>query len=200
MKKLIFTSLFILLFASCGGPDNGAEETDGISLSDHRIFVSSTTTTGTMTGGTGATGLEKADNKCKILAKAAGLTRDYKAILSDSDFHASNRLVITGAIFVVNGQSVAHEIADSAAALWDTDSSPLSNSVDYTEAGTLKSGVQVWTGTQEDGTLALNHCDKWSDSTEDGDYGENVNKDSKWLDAGTAASCSNSKHLYCISQ
>lgn len=200
MKKLISTSTLLLLLASCGGPENGNESSDGVELTEHRIFITSSTTNGIMVGGTGATGLEKADSICTSLAKAAGLTRSYKAILSDSTAHASNRLVITGAIYVIDGSSNKNEIADSAAALWNAESVPLKNTIDYNENEAYITNKEVWSGTEAGGTLGLKSCDKWDDVAETADYGSNSDKDGNWIETTSTASCSTSKHLYCISQ
>lgn len=200
MKKLILFLFFLSVLTSCGGADNGANKTDGLELTSHRIFITSSTIDGAMTGGSGATGLLKADSICKSLAGAAGLTRDYKAILSDTSKHASNRLVISGAIYVIDASGNSNEIADSAAALWNSSTTPLKNTIDYDESATYTANKEVWSGTESGGTLGVNTCSDWTDTTQTGDYGTNGSKDGNWIESGSSSLCSNSRHLYCISQ
>jgi hypothetical protein len=201
MNKKIHYLLISFLIISCGGPDNGAELTDGIASADHRIFVTSSTVDGAMTSGSGSTGLAKADSICATAATNASLKRTYKAIISDSSTHAKDRLVISGAVYVVAGSATTKIAADSAS-LWNADTTSLLAAIDRDEDGTYTTSVEVWTGSLADGTRELDNCTNWTTASSgtSGDIGNNGNVDAKWLEMASASTCNNSKHLYCISQ
>lgn len=202
MKNLFISILLLLLLVSCGGPDNGGELTDGISSTEHRIFITSTTTKGDMSSGTGADGLAKADDICNTTAKAADLQLTYKAVLGTSDFSALNRIIITGAIYVLAG-SDATKIADSSTQFWGTSVSDfLLNPINRDENGTYLTNGEVWTGSSSDGTFTGDDCNKWTDATTSyqGDYGDYDKIDDNFISAGLPKNCNDIKHLYCISQ
>lgn len=203
MKKLISTSSLLLLLFSCGGPDNTSEETDGVGSNDHRVFITSSTVDGAMTGGTGSTGILKADDICSGLAENAKLTRTYKAIISTTDSNASERLVISGAIYIVAG-STATEIASSGSSLWNASVTNLKNPINRDENGTYLTNATIWTGSGEEGNNTSEDCNKWTHNTSgtySGDYGSNDAVDELWIgNTSPDSNCSNSKHLYCISQ
>lgn len=200
MKKFISLTALVL-FVSCGGPDNGGDaDTDGVGSTEHRIFITSTTTDGAMSAATsGSTGIEKADSICAARAQEANLTRTYKAVISTFDSKANERLIITGAIYVVAG-SVKTEIADSSASLWTASTTNLSNPINRDEDGVYLTGQTTWTGTTEEGNGSDNDCTDWTNTGSTGDYGTNDSLDATWIESGSSDSCSNSKHLYCISQ
>jgi hypothetical protein len=193
MKKSLMLTSVLFISLSCGGPENGGENSDGVDTLEHRIFVTSTSYNGNLGGLTGA------DAKCKSVAQNAGLRRDYKAIVSNVSTNIADRLTITGSIYKVVGSNKVL-IADSASALW---SPPLLSAVDRNEnEASVTSGSQVWTGSADDGTKALNFCDNWNSNSvsQQGDYGIADRTDGQWLDAGSNSTCNNSKRLYCISQ
>lgn len=200
MKKLIATTSLILILASCGGPDNGNEDSDGVGLTDHRIFISSSATTGDMNGGTGSTGLAKGDDICNDLADAAGLTRSYKAILSDDTADTSSMLQITGSIYTVTKDGVSNLIAEASSEFWDADTTEHKNLIDYDENGELLSNKEIWTGSFEAGTSTDDDCSNWTSTGGNATFGDNSEKNSLWIESSGTAICSTSKHLYCISQ
>lgn len=197
MKKKIATLFFTsLILVACGGPDNTPEEEDGVSPGEHRIFITSNTFDGNMSGLTGA------DQNCKDRAEAAGLTKDYKAILSDGTNSAASRLVFSGAIYLVHGSN-KDKIADSNTALFSADTTNFSYQINRDENGSLITAKEVWTGSSvEDGTSGTDNCTNWTSNSGavDGEYGTNDSVDGTWIGNTSAKACSDSKHLYCISQ
>lgn len=199
MKKL--SSIICAIFlASCGGPANEATNSDGVSSSEHRIFITSTTTDGAMTGGVGATGIEKADSLCQTTADNAGLIRDYKAIISTSDNKANQRIIISGAIYTIAGSNKT-KIAESSSDFWSASTTNLLNPINRDESENYVTNATAWTGTDEEGNGTDEDCTDWStNSTGTGDYGDNDEVDAAWVESTTSDNCSNSKRLYCISQ
>ena len=200
MKKLL-PVLFILLLASCGGPDNEPEASDGVESTEHRIFITKATTDGAMTGGSGSDGLAKADDICISSARAAGLARTYKAVIGTFDTRANQRIIITGAIYTIAGTTKT-EVADSSATFWSASTTNLSNPINRDEDGTYVTNAEAWTGSSEEGAGTDDDCLDWTDNSagESGEYGDNDSVNATWIESGTPASCNNSKHLYCISQ
>jgi hypothetical protein len=199
MKKII-PVLCTFLVSSCGGPANEPTNSDGVSASEHRIFITSTTTDGAMTGGVGATGIDKADNLCQTAADNAGLIRDYKAIISTSDNKANQRIIISGAIYTIAGSNKT-KIAESSSDFWSASTTNLLNPINRDEIGNYVTNATAWTGTDEEGNGTNEDCADWStNSTGTGDYGDNDEVTDAWVESTTPDNCSNSKRLYCISQ
>ena len=204
MKNILYLC-FLISLLSCGGPDNaGGEDTDGLQADEHRIFVTSQKVDGAISGYTGETGLDRADKVCETLALSAQLVRPYKAILSDSNTNAQERLFIRGAIYVVHG-TVKTLVADSSSDLWD---GSISNPINRNEQEVyVNPGVDVWTGTEEGGFASVSFCTNvssldWSSNlvTDSGDYGTSGSVNGEWIETGSSATCNNTKYLYCISQ
>lgn len=192
MKK-IYLSCVVILFISCGAEKKGELE-DGVGTGEHRLFVSSSGTNGNIGG------ITAADTICANLAKAAGLTRTYKSILSDSTSDASNRISISGSVYNFSSESDSIIIASSETAFWGTNSQNLSNAVTYDENYSSYSG-NVWSGSTFSGSADFDHCNNWSSNSAavDGNAGASSQKNDQWID-NTTSTCDSNLRIYCISQ
>ena len=195
MKKLSLLCTAYLM-ASCGADSTSGEGTDGVGASEHRAFV----TSGTYSGGLG--GLSGADSTCSSAASAAGLSRTYNAILSDSSTSADDRLAFSGSIYVVDSNDEKTLVAGSGSELWNTSSNDLTNQINIDENGdTVTADDYVWTGTTSEGGAQIDNCSDWTSSSSsiNGDYGNLDLIDSGWIKYGFDT-CEQSFHLYCVSQ
>jgi hypothetical protein len=191
MKWIQLIILFTVV--SCGVADSGDVTTiDGIIDSEHRIFVTSSTYSGNLGGVSGA------DDKCRQVAINAGLVRTYKAIISTSSSDASNRLLISGNIYVVTGADSRTLVANSGTDLWNTDSVNLNTTVNVDENYSVVA-VTPWTGTTASGGAGTDLCSDWSSTSGNGDVGLTSSAGSQWVE-NTFVSCGQSHPLYCISQ
>jgi hypothetical protein len=199
MKKILIIISASIIFISCGGADNNTVDIDGVRPTEHRVFI---TKAGTIKGdfsSSSTTGLAGADELCNTYADAAGLTKDYKAILTDGTNTAKDRLVFTGAIYTVTG-SEKRKVADSSVELFNADTVPLLSKIDWDEDGMSVSSGNVWTGSNTDGTNDGAHCTNWTDATTGtGNAGDVNETGQKWIDNNPLA-CTSTAHLYCISQ
>lgn len=192
MNRLIAFTL-ILIFTSCGGADGDESAVDGISSGEHRVFITSSTFSGSLGGLTGA------DSVCQNLAQSAGLELSYKAILSSDSISASARIFLTGAIYSIDSSGVKVKITESGGDLWQSGGFPeLVNFITLDEFGLNTTG-NVWTGSNDNGSSAGagQSCTSWSGSGS-GRVGTIGGSNGAWLDNSTQ-SCSNFFHLYCIS-
>lgn len=190
----ILTLFLLFLLAACGAREDGeATETDGVTIGQHRIFVTSATYDGNLGGLTGA------DAKCDSVAKAAGLELTYKAILSDSSTNAKARLAITGQVVVVDSNDNVEVIAASTTDFWGAQSADLLMTVNINESGGTITGKTPWTGTSSEGAYALYGCNDWTKaSNSSGTIGSIDHTDDRWIDSDFVP-CGNSNPLYCIS-
>jgi len=193
MKKLLLATIILISLTSCGGPDGTAEDTDGLSPENHRIFVSSASYPGNFGN------LTTADLKCKGLAELAGLTRKYKAILSTSSEYATNRLNFTGSLYIFTSASEKLLVAASISDIWGADTKSFLNKVNYDENYTLTDGVKTWTGTDVNGGVANDNCSNWTTTAANSWYGETDKLNDQWIESNIA-SCTNSYRIYCVSQ
>ncbi len=169
------------------------EETPGGFNGMHLVFVTSRTFNGNLGG------LRGADMKCQTEAAAAGLSGNWKAILSSSSESAKDRLRIAGEIYNLANQRVTA----SATALWSTDTG-LDNAIAFSaNAMEVDHGTtEVWTGSNSDGSSSITiDCHAWSTSIDQGSVGMmgsiwGVAR--SWLSEGIAASCNVELRLYCI--
>jgi hypothetical protein len=194
MKKLISSLCLLILLSSCGQEaDGGSEGTDGVGVSDHRIFVTSVSYTGAELGG-----ISGADSACTTLAKSAELTRTYKAVISDSTTTAK-RLNFTGGVYSIPSAGEAELIVASGSDLWDTDTKNLLTNINIDENGSSVSSY-VWTGTDSDGaTMTGEHCSDWNSTSGTGRRGHTDQSDDRWIE-DTDLACTNSYPILCISQ
>ena len=199
MKKILIIISASIVFISCGGADNNTVDIDGVRPTEHRVFI---TKAGTIKGdfsSSSTTGLAGADELCNTYADAAGLIKDYKAILSDSNFAAKDRLVFTGAIYTVTG-SEKRKVADSSVELFNADTVPLLSKLDWDEDGMSVSSGNVWSGTTSSGTIDALNCTNWTDDTAgNGTIGDVNETGQEWIE-NTNLVCTGTAHLYCISQ
>ena len=211
MKNLIILISVSIIFTSCGGADNDTVEIDGVLPGEHRVFITKNGSIEADFNSSGLSGLAGADRLCDTYAQAAGLTKDYKAILSDdsngNESTAKSRLIITGAIYTVTG-SIKTEVAGSGDEFWNSDTVPILSKIDWDEDGNSVSSGKVWTGTTTSGTSDGNNCEDWTEvasnngsgTSYNGTYGDvNVITLGKWIE-DTTQPCSSTSHLYCISQ
>lgn len=205
MKKNKLILLFIISFGlySCGAPDGTSEDSDGVAPLAHRIFVTSTTHAGNI-GATRDAAIAAANAICASRATAANLVRTYKAILSFSDSgadkgQAADRLNITGEIYIFTATDTKLLVAANEADFWASDSALLLNSVSYDEAYNSVAGQRAWTGSNSNGGLGNSNCSDFTSTGTTSWYGLTNSKDDQFIEANTE-NCSNTYHLYCISQ
>ena len=203
-KPVILATLFVGMTAftwisGCGyisisGPKNTTQTYDGIVNGDHRIFVSSTMTTGDLGGFTGA------DRFCTSLARSAGLVRNYKAVLSGAGLSVRDRFSATGAVYIWgNGQ--LNRVVSRANKLWEAANAPLESAIKFDESGNSISGAFLHTGTLGNGDPSTSggYCVDWSSSAAVGNLvGFTGSVSENWISQG-ASTCNNSLRIYCMS-
>lgn len=154
-----------------------------------RIFVTSTSTNGNLSG------LAGADLRCQNLADAVPLGGTFKAWLSDGTTSAASRLNQFASYYVlVNGVRVANNWADL------TDGNLMAR-INITESGATVAG-SVWTNTTRTGAINnTRHCTNWTvgTSAQPGSEGTTGNADYSWTDE-TYNNCNFSRRLYCFEQ
>jgi hypothetical protein len=160
-----------------------------------RVFVTSTTSTGSLGG------LAGADAKCQTRAVAAGLPGTYMAWLSDASVHPASRFTqSTGPYQLVTGATVATSWSDL------TDGT-LAAAINVNELGTtVGAPYEVWTNTKPDGTPVTDnyvaHCDSWTDATApppQGRYGL-TQATTNAFTAAAIGDCNSARRLYCFQQ
>lgn len=125
--------------------------TNANSTASHRVFVSSTTYQGNLGG------LSGGDAKCQQQADGVGIGGNWRAILSDGSTSAVNHIsVLSSGVKNMAGSTVATNSAD----LWDN---VISTPINLTE-GVITSNIEVWTGTNGNGTSHASTCSSWSNS------------------------------------
>lgn len=196
-KNIILVIVLIILASSCGAGVKDDDFKDGVLDDEHRIFVSSISFNGNLSG------LSGADKKCTDLARSVGLKREYKGILSSDEGEAIDRISINGPTYLFDSDDEKTEIA-SVTSFWDTDNEDLIDPIKYDEAGNLVNNEDVWTGTTSEGTYSSGFnetCNNWNSSSSglNGDYGNNSFTNSNWIEI-TVDSCDEQKRIYCISQ
>jgi len=159
-----------------------------VCVTEHTIFVTSTTTTGNIGGITGA------DTTCRNLAADASLAQpnQYRAVLSDSATDARTHITVNGPIYNVQDDLIATDASD----LWDGE---LLKPVYYDETGVLQE-VAVWTGTNTNGSkqAATTFCGNWNLGTGTGPLiGFSEKTDAGWI-AQSSPACATNAHLYCL--
>jgi hypothetical protein len=192
-KKLILLSISILVI-SCGENASGDAGVDGVSDSQHRIFVSSMSYDGNLGGLTGA------DSKCNSLASAAGLEREYKAFIGSGSSSLKSRFNLIGAVYNFTGDN-RERIVSLGADLFDADVEDLLRSIDYDENGNTVSAV-VWTGSDSEGENSLiSDCSDWTSNSggANGSVGDNTRTTGFFLEDPPVQACSGSYRIYCIS-
>jgi len=152
------------------------------------VFATSVTSTGNLGG------LSGADTTCTDTATAAGLSGNWVAWLSTGAEDARDRIV-DSEYRLLDGTVIANDLADL------TDGN-IDNAIDVDENGNDASGSDVWTGTLEDGTVAPDTCNEWTDGaiTAEGLSGDTDLADGGWTEQQPVSLfCSFDIRLYCFS-
>ncbi len=147
-------------------------------------------------------GIEGADDACAAAATAAGLAGTWKAIISDAEVGARDRLVIIGPIETTAGERVARDADD----LWD---GAIRVPIAVDARGMPPGGrPDVWSGTDADGSpdaRANSFCSDWgrADRPLGGvETGRGDLVDARWIafyrDGASAYNCGSQARLYCI--
>jgi hypothetical protein len=123
----------------------------------HLAFVSSTTSTASLGGIAGADALVQSLADAAGIGVTQGIT--WQAVLSDSTTNAISRFNPSSPIYDLKG----NRVAVSGAALWNTASVPLENPIMFDETGGAGTFIEVWTGTNDGGTLQQADSD-WTTS------------------------------------
>lgn len=193
--NLKISLLSIMLFISCGQATGDGSATDGISANEHRIFITSTTTNGNIGG------LSSADSICQARATAAGLVREYKALLGSSTQNMKSRFDLGGAVYNFDSAKQRTKIVDLGINLFDSDTTALQNNVEFDENGNTVSGT-AWTGSDSEGEISTSSsCTNWTSNSAgvNGSVGDNTRTNGFWLEDPPQQACNQSYRLYCIS-
>jgi hypothetical protein len=199
MKRRHSATLLPILLLACSpevqGPVNSDDFGDGVDLTSHRIFISSTTSNGLM----GTTGLTGADTICTDLARSAGLKRQYRALLSTSAIDVKNRFTSTAALYAV-GPSGSYRVTSNLNANLITVGATLDAAISHTELLLAPSGIRAWTGSNSVGAHSTS-CSDWTSASVGlgAVTGLFAETDKDWLAGGGAPNCSNALHIYCVS-
>jgi len=174
---------------ACGGDNECLGKCDG-GTCGHVIFVTSTDWNGDLGG------LKGADSKCQSRAKAAGLGGTWRAVISASpnrnDKNAKDRLNFKSGAKIYNLDE--DKLANNGKDLWD---GQIENAVEYTE--NLQSRqVDVWTGTETDGTADFHECFDWNRGVGGGQEGNSGKSGGGWIEDGGQEGCGDTYALYCI--
>lgn len=175
--------------SSAGGPGgDGLVHTASSGMPNNILFVTSQTYTGNR-GGLGG-----ADANCQSLAESIGLLANWRAVISDSNVSANERVVVDGPVAMRDGQ----EMAPTAVDFWD---GALSIAPDIDESG-ASTATAAWTGSLADGSKDSDHCQNWTNGTSgvSGALGAPSAASASWISSNATATCDQLRSLYCISQ
>ncbi|MBW2294474.1 MAG: hypothetical protein JRG89_17575 [Deltaproteobacteria bacterium] len=199
-RSLLF--LFVVIqacvFVACG-----SDGESGDAATRKRVFVTSQIFNGALGG------LAGADEKCQILAIAAGRSGSYRAWLSDSTDSPSTTFTRSDDPYrLVDGTRIADD--------WtDLTTNDFLNAIDLDENGapapstsTFCDFVTDWvhTGTLRDGTSngTDNNCSDWTSALGAGAWGRYSQTDANWslscVGGDLAVNCSQMAALYCFEQ
>lgn len=166
------------------------------------VFVTSSTTRGDFGG------IAAGDAICQSEASIAGLAGTYRAWLSESqdtpspDSPSTTFTQSTIPYVTTHGRTVADDWADLTDGTLDV-------VLDRTATGEYAGGGEsagggVWTGTNADGSSALQStetCDEWTNGATGGVFGRTTSAFEAWTRAsGPTAGCATSLRLYCFEQ
>ncbi len=188
------------------GYDEATDTTGASGPAVHRVFISSTTTTGNI-GGVAA-----ADTICQNLANAQSLGGAWKSILAHSANTHASRITITHPIYDMRpiGSGGGRQIASSATQLW---SGTLDFPIHYTETGGNSGSASAWTGDTS------SHCSDWGSAAGNASFSQTSSSSGTgcndprvyWLayrstndydecQGPNLSACSAARRLYCIEQ
>jgi len=204
MQRLSALAACAMIATACGGDDScvdggtfpdGGGSPDGGPASTRRIFVTSGTWDGSLAfHGSGATGLQGADNLCNAAATGALLGGTWKAWLSDMNTDAIDRIADVGPWHLVGANEIVFNNKANLA------STPIV-AIDHDESGEY-TFTDVWTGTSVGGRGGAT-CGSWTISSSDIDaiVGHSTYEDSFWTEyPNFSHDCSAPAGLYCIEQ
>jgi hypothetical protein len=142
--------------------------------------------------------LQGADWICSFMAFNAGrlttwdgMSTPWKAVLSDSNENAIDRVNVSGPLYNTNGDL----LAGGGAELWSMGPRV---PVSYDEFGAaITSDSLTWSGTTQVGTLGVDNCGDWNDPFSFGISGDSLSA-TQWISAQDI-SCSEQARLYCVS-
>ncbi len=200
MRKSLTPILALMLTHSCSPLVQGdltSDLEDSVPLSAYRLFTTSSTYGTSLLSGTGVTAL---DTVCETEARAAGLTRRYRALAADSADPSTARFSWNKPIYVVSvGQAILLSTSLEAAISGAGPSLPprYDASGDYIASGSAR----VMTGFTSTGSLGSN-CNDWTAT----DAGTQFNDaqmtltTTRWIgNAIPNVSCtSTNSRLYCL--
>ena len=172
--------------------------TSGGELTQRIMFVSSAIYDGSLNG------LSGADIECNDLADDNIALRGnvFVAWLSTSSLNAKER--VTGDVSLDFVRTDGIKIADDLNDLIDRS---IDNPINRNELGNqITSGTfDVWTGTNFDGTVDVNHCNGWTTSGINirGERGDLSKTDESWTEVPDQSEeedhpCNNQKRIYCF--
>ncbi len=168
---------------------------DGVGIYEHRVFISS----GSRSGNLG--GLANADALCQTLATTAGLSRTYRAMLSDASTRVRDRISLTGAIYNFSSPTVKVLVSNGDAFT----TTNLSTGIFYNEkyiAYPLGS-VSIPTGSTASGEISTNqHCLSWTSNNVLHSAAVTVSGQTAGFLLNTVTTCDAGAgfHILCISQ
>jgi len=182
------------------------------SQSPRKVFVSSASTTGSMSnfitipGCTGLAGIAAADCVCRLLAGNAGLANrdNFIAWLSDTTNSARCRMMGSGGTsctgsasggpwYNTKGDLVAMDFGSLTSGI-------LSSPILHTESGgTPTFPAQILTGTDTSGQTTTGNCANWSTASGGGTehYGNSTVTSAFWTQGTIGTGCTNG-HVYCF--
>lgn len=174
--------------ASCSGDcDCASRECVGGTCA-HRIFVTSTKTTGELRPGI--------DSSCAEASASAGLGGNWKTVLSTDAEPASSRIVRASGAPVVN--TCGDEVLAASESLWNNG---LANPIACDENGSrVGSSARAWTGTDANGDARVQQCaNDWDTDFDEaaGSLGNPNATDTGWIASGTST-CEVEYRVYCI--
>jgi hypothetical protein len=175
------------------------------------VFTTSELYSGDLaTAGSGVDGLEGADFLCQQAAETLGAVvppGEYVAFLSTSTVNARDRLPPNEFGYVLPDETTV-----IAATRQDLLDGLIAHAINQDEFGVLVPapdnpplpGRFVWTGSEDDGTLAdppisfSRTCDDWTDESTNGRVGVHaLGQEASWVNSGSM-SCAELVHLYCF--
>ncbi len=204
-----------LVAAACGGTKNNNNNNGDPDLSEpeqsvdmasaqsadltttsskKRLFVTKASYTGNLGG------LSGADAKCSAAATTAGLGGAWKAWISDGTTSAKDRLTDVGPWYDAKGLT---ELFANKAALTGSPAAFVRMYEDGSEFDSTSDRLDVWTGTNADGTTANSHCQTWTYDTDNSEAAGSGcdNSLAEWSACSPAPlSCDSHAHLYCFEQ
>ena len=162
-----------------------------VATTGKKVFVTSTTHNGNLSG------LAGADVICAARATAGGLSGTFKAWLSDGTHNAVGRLTSNGPWVRPDGVMVAKD--KTALTTNGLLSGLLFASISQDENGNYVS-TATWTGTNSDGTKGTNTCNNWTDDTvsSHGMYGATYTPNLRWTQSSADFTCDSSQPIYCF--